>query len=1250
MEDCRLRQIKNLYNEQIHNNFKSTIREHFNYAVSNSGYFHCIRDQEHLYVFSIQACVLKVPVSKGNTFLFTGDDRYFLRVYSGRVMQVWSTTQGKFSEVKIIHSLHLKSPHVCFVKQQGQGCASLKFLHNSYTIKLKASILKFNHTYVDKEFKKSLSIADKNYIVGFLDKGNKILMVRKKNKAIVATVDLPYIISKISYSNLSQVLVVCSETGDLSFIKECSVLQKLLLINTVRNAHCSQITYLKIDRQHTTKYLLTVDKDNVLKHWLIIENFKSLNCLSENVLMCKLWCRKFSKSIAECEYSLQRILGHYGLVNTTVQPKEIVVKSTPIEPIKDACISHHPKPQKPKDVPALKVRDTVKEYLKEKDYSYYQIATLAERILGELDYIKDIKAPDTPIERRYSIFGDPDPIYDTQKKSRDSDHKFYNERFIAFMELVKDGKIEYWFISRHPIFKKGSKPDIVKYQRVQFYSDLFSKSVGAEGIYTPQEIKGLHSREAFSYKILKKNKFSTRCVDGLWDAVKNHIEVQGSKTSPDSLYKVVESLNTTQVGESEELTEQRKVVTGLYEGLQRQKVEVTKFRDLAILDNPEQEETFRQALDSRLILTGIAGTGKTSVILKRIAQNSDRDYILEQDYQKIRNLSIAEQDRLFSRYDNWVCFSPNERVQSYLESAFDADNVRATQRHFPTWLSFRQEILTEYDLLRANTNGTNHYVVTDVELLQVNSNKSLIQYNHKFDLYIYQKFSLSLKTYLKQLCIIHKSKEAIKLKTEVLDFLKAKDLHYTKLFKFIPRLQKSYDYLSVQQEKVAEVILSKLLKKSACLIDIFLKYDSKVYAMNSTELDRLIKLSPKSAKLKDTERSQIARSIYKEFERYLRSLEAKNSPKTAWQQTLWDSFSKHSSKSLKKQVTSLMQLSDSALALKRIVSSLTIRISALYIEFRRELLKGKTAYFYKVEPGQKASSLDETELDIVAFHFLRNMKLIDSKYKEIFDYVPDSRVKNFSNKYRTQVLVDEVADFSTLQVGAMSSISHPLFNSVFLAGDLLQRTHKLGLQSWDELQYLGLDFRIYELKKVYRQSYQMLEIVKLIYKEKFKREVDFISAFPKDPREPEPKSFKYKTDPGQLAWVYSCLRTIQEKEGNLPSVAIFVNGEELVEPICESFEVINERGFKFDSCLEGDISDEVGIKVIDINKVKGIEFEAVFVLDIDKIAESRSNLNKNLLYVALTRSAGYIYLTYKKTFPKSLGFLEHLFSSEEEKA
>lgn len=64
------------------------------------------------------------------------------------------------------------------------------------------------------------------------------------------------------------------------------------------------------------------------------------------------------------------------------------------------------------------------------------------------------------------------------------------------------------------------------------------------------------------------------------------------------------------------------------------------------------------------------------------------------------------------------------------------------------------------------------------------------------------------------------------------------------------------------------------------------------------------------------------------------------------------------------------------------------------------------------------------------------------------------------------------------------------------------------------------------------------------------------------------------------------------------------------------------------ACYKGQFAgQENDIRVFDIRYIKGLEFEAVFFIGIDKLASEKPELFDKYLYVGATRAATYLGLT-----------------------
>jgi DNA helicase IV len=71
------------------------------------------------------------------------------------------------------------------------------------------------------------------------------------------------------------------------------------------------------------------------------------------------------------------------------------------------------------------------------------------------------------------------------------------------------------------------------------------------------------------------------------------------------------------------------------------------------------------------------------------------------------------------------------------------------------------------------------------------------------------------------------------------------------------------------------------------------------------------------------------------------------------------------------------------------------------------------------------------------------------------------------------------------------------------------------------------------------------------------------------------------------------------------------------------------------------------VRVFDVQHIKGLEFEAVFFVDVDKLALERPDLFDKYLYVGATRAATYLGLTVSgPMLPDKLAPLADAFTSD----
>ncbi|MBO9380883.1 hypothetical protein GG804_29470 [Sphingomonas histidinilytica] len=114
----------------------------------------------------------------------------------------------------------------------------------------------------------------------------------------------------------------------------------------------------------------------------------------------------------------------------------------------------------------------------------------------------------------------------------------------------------------------------------------------------------------------------------------------------------------------------------------------------------------------------------------------------------------------------------------------------------------------------------------------------------------------------------------------------------------------------------------------------------------------------------------------------------------------------------------------------------------------------------------------------------------------------------------------------------------------------------------------------------------------------------------------------------------------------LPSIAVLVHDEAAVRPLTDALnEVIEEQNLHAVACVDGKIigrDDE--IRVFDVRHIKGLEFEAVFFVGIDRLSYDEPGLFERYLYVGATRAATYLGLCSIDSTPSSIRRLEHHFT------
>ena len=128
-------------------------------------------------------------------------------------------------------------------------------------------------------------------------------------------------------------------------------------------------------------------------------------------------------------------------------------------------------------------------------------------------------------------------------------------------------------------------------------------------------------------------------------------------------------------------------------------------------------------------------------------------------------------------------------------------------------------------------------------------------------------------------------------------------------------------------------------------------------------------------------------------------------------------------------------------------------------------------------------------------------------------------------------------------------------------------------------------------------------------------------------------------------WLAHRINEIESDVHELPSIAVLVNGEEEVRTIATALgAALTDQNIRVIPCSDGQVRGRDGtVRVFNVQHIKGLEFEAVFFVGIDRLAELRPDLFDKYLYVGATRAATYLGMTCERELPAMMGTLEKMF-------
>ena len=898
---------------------------------------------------------------------------------------------------------------------------------------------------------------------------------------------------------------------------------------------------------------------------------------------------------------------------------------------------------------------------KSKDYEEH-VEIVANESLDVFSKIADAAQSELDDTKTRSHFGDfANPNTFTLEKARETKGKIVKANLGSYRKLIREPAIA-------RVVAKGDNGEETIYYicretpvRIKHVANIrlasYRAPVGRLASLPVGEEYWLEGKGNF-LQVVENAKFQPLQDVGEWDSRPTILE---SKTCD---LITVESLRVflrdkDEVDESDfsrldELLEEEKKSKHFIEGMRRDIHNKMELRDQPILDQ-YQDELFRLPLDSRILLLGAPGTGKTTTLIRRLGQKLDVEF-LNDDEKRIAGITNSVTENKHSQ--SWIMFTPTELLKIYVKEAFNREGIPAPDERIRTWNGFRNDLARRHFGILRSASGQGSYVMKDsTSILKAGPKTDLITWFTDFDSWQKTIFLEEMRSYAKNLSE-HPTSEISLLGKKLLTIFGTNGMGlqpsmFMSLLATAEQIQGFVKNIKESSDKKIRSALNLQVNKDADFLDNFASFIESLpeekdnLEEQDIDMDAEEEEEPNQSRVgragAQTHFMQAVRSQARAREKNRNvSKSSRTGRLIEWlgDRTLPDQELKEIGKDLVLQ-SMLMQFIN---PVRRYIN----RIPTRYRRFRKE--RQAENLWYCIE-GFSPTDIHPLEVDLILLAMIRGANGLITGVPELNN--PDNSayktLEKMQDLYRTQVLVDEVSDFSPIQLSCMVALARPGVRSFFACGDFHQRVTNWGTYSIEQMKWAIPNIDTREVYIPYRQSRQLHNFAEQIIRMSGDDVTDAVLPKYENNEGVRPVLATQMPEVSEIAnWLSLRIQEIERFVGELPSIAVLVNSEKEVQSMADALEdALADQNIRVVPCLNGRVhGPDNAVRVFNVKYIKGLEFEAVFFVGIDILAEDQPSLFDKYLYVGATRAATYLGVTCNREFPSMMKELQKLFGRE----
>ncbi len=736
-----------------------------------------------------------------------------------------------------------------------------------------------------------------------------------------------------------------------------------------------------------------------------------------------------------------------------------------------------------------------------------------------------------------------------------------------------------------------------------------------------------------SLEVLERSELHPEKSKSGWDS--RNSKLQGQQYGPLTITSLRDYIGSRveQVSVLDELLAKEKEEALVSDGIRRSIRTRMALRDQPILDE-FQDEIFRLPINSRLMLIGPPGSGKTTTLIRRLGQKLSVDFL---DDNERRLVSVDHHIATDDHSVSWLMFTPTELLKQYVKEAFQLEGIPAPDHRIVTWSDFRRDFArNRFGVLKSASNSSSLVICDHRNGIQESTIGNQTSWFDDFWSWQWNDYLTQLRDTAEQ--IEAQDDGAISSLGEKLSkAISAKNAEVTALFfssvsAFEDEVESAFSIRKSQVDERIERALVQTVNSDPNFLDGLVELLRSIGEdqddADETELEDEEEQEPRTTMIG---RAAAARAFRLNLRVQARAAYAKRKLKSGSKQEKISTWI--GDRGLPVDVLNEIGESLHIQALLRRFRSTRERylrdLPRRYRTYRRERLKD--GQWYTAE-GIEAGKVSDLEVDVILLAILKagTILLSDRQVVQQIDEDRTSFLLNLLTLRRNQVMVDEVTDFSPVQVACMGELCDSKTRSFFASGDYNQRITETGCRSEEDMNWAVPGIETKKIAVNYRHSRQLSELAAELIK-LFGGNIEH-TALPEDTDNEGvlPVLGRGLSSHRLIAeWLGTRIREVETYSDQLPTIAVLVNTEEEVKPLADELgDVLEQDNLNVVPCERGQfVGHGNDIRVFAVEHIKGLEFEAVFFVGVDGLVDIEPNLFDKYLYVGVTRAATYLGVT-----------------------